>query len=70
MDVKKKGKKTINNEIVAKIAEIKKGESLIITTQDWKMKTRPGQNILRRRTGREFTVQMLKDETGWKITAL
>ena len=70
IEVKKKGKKTRNNEAFEKIAAIKVGSFIVFKKKDWHMKTQPGSHLLRRRLGREFQVQTLKDDSGWKITAL
>lgn len=70
IEVKKKGKKTRNNEAIEKISALKKGEFIVLSKKDWKMKTLPGSHLLRRRLSREFQVNTLKDESGWKITAL
>lgn len=70
IEVKKKGKKRINNEAFEKIENLKSGEFLIVTKEEWKMKTIPGSHLMRRRLLREFKVETLKDDSGWKITAL
>lgn len=70
IEVKKKGKKTRNNEAFEKIAALKSGEFIVFKKKDWHMKTLPGSHLFRRRLLREFQVQTLKDDSGWKITAL
>ena len=70
VQVKKPGRKPANPEAFAKIAAVKKGDSIIVLRKDWTIKTPPGQHIIRRHTGREFKVETLADETGWKVTAI
>lgn len=70
IEVKKKGKKTRNNDAFETISALVEGEFIVIKKKDWKMKTLPGSHLLRRRLHREFQVQTLKDDSGWKITAL
>lgn len=70
VEVKKKGKKTRNNSAFEKIALVKKGDFIILKNKDWEMKTPIGANIIRRRTGKEFKVETLADDSGWKVTAL
>lgn len=70
VEVKKKGKPTKNNEAFEKIAAINVGEFIVITKGGWSMGTLPGSHLIRRRLGREFKVETLKDDSGWKITAL
>jgi hypothetical protein len=70
VQVKKKGRKPSNAEAFSKINAVKKGGSLIITRGEWRIKTVPGQHIIRRHTGREFKVETLADDSGWKVTAL
>ena len=65
-----KGKKTRNNEAFELINTAQPGSSIIILKGDWKMKTLPGMNIIRRRINREFKVETLNDFSGWRITAL
>lgn len=69
-EVVKKGKKARNNEAFKLINEVKTGESMILLKEDWKFKTLPGKNNIRRRLKREFKMETLTDGTGWKITAL
>jgi len=68
--VKRPGRKPANPEMFAKIAAVKVGESIIIKRKDWTIKTVPGQHIIRRHTGREFKVESLADDSGWKVTAI
>ena len=70
IEVKKKGKRTRNNEAFEKIAALTAGEFIVIKKEDWGMKTLPGSHLLRRRLNREFQVNTLKDDSGWLITAL
>lgn len=70
VEVKKKGKKTRNDAAFEKINKLAKGEFCVITKEEWKMGTIPGQHLIRRRIHREFKVETLKDDSGWKITAL
>lgn len=70
VEVKKKGKKTRNNAAFEKINTVKVGEFIVLKKEEWDMGTLPGAHIIRRRLGREFKVETLKDETGWVITAL
>lgn len=70
VEVKKKGKKTRNNECFERIKAVGKGEFIIITKEEWDMKTLPGSHLIRRRLHLEFKVETLKDDSGWKITAL
>jgi hypothetical protein len=70
LEIKKKGKRTKNNESFEKIAKLKKGEFVVITNKDWGMSTLPGKHLIRRRLNREFKVETLKDDSGWVITAL
>ncbi len=69
-EVVPKGKRTRNNEAFELINGVEPGCSVIMLRGDWKMRTIPGMNIIRRRTGREFKVETLKDFSGWKLTAL
>ena len=68
--VKKKGRRPRNKEAFDKIDELKQGEFMILLKGDWNLKTLPGAHIIRRYTNREFKVETLMDETGWRITAL
>jgi len=68
--VKKPGRKPAHPEGFAKIAAVKKGDFIVIKTEDWPIKTKPGQHIIRKHTGREFKVETLEDGSGWKVTAL
>lgn len=68
--VKKPGRKPAHPEGFAKIAAVKKGSFIIITAKEWPIKTKPGQHIIRKHTGREFKVEALADGSGWKVTAL
>lgn len=70
IEVKKKGKKTRNNTAFEKINAVKKGDFIILTKEEWDMSTLPGAHIIRRRLNREFKVETLKDDSGWKISAL
>lgn len=70
IQVKKPGRKPANPEMFAKIGAVKVGEAIIIKRKDWTIKTVPGQHIIRRHTGREFKVETLADDSGWRITAL
>lgn len=70
IQVKKKGRKPSNAEAFEKIANVKKGNFITITRAEWNIKTVPGQHIIRRHTGREFKVETLADDSGWKVTAL
>ena len=68
--VKKRGRKPAHPEGFAKIGAVKAGGFIVIKKKDWPMKTKPGQHIIRKHTGREFKAEMLADESGWKVTAL
>lgn len=68
--VKRKGRKPSNSAAFARIAAVKKGQSIIVTRPEWHIKTVPGQHIIRRHTGREFKVETLADDSGWRVTAL
>ena len=70
IQVKKTGRRSINTKAFETISKIKKGSFIIFPKKDWKLMTLPGAHILRRHTGREFQVQTLLDDSGWKITAL
>ena len=70
VDVKKKGKPTSNNAAFEKINAVEHGNFTIITKEEWDMGTIPGQHLIRRRLNREFKVETLADDSGWKITAL
>jgi len=70
IELKKPGRKVQDPETMKKITGLKTAESLVVKKKDWKIKTAPGQHVLRRRTGREFTVSTLADDSGWLITAL
>lgn len=69
-EVKKRGHKTKNDSTFSLVSKLALGESYILTKEEWAMKTLPGMHLFRRRTGKEFRVQTLKDNSGWKITAL
>lgn len=66
----KKGRKPTNQDAFDKVGALKKGESLVIKKKDWKIKTPPGKNILRRHIGREYEVATLADKSGWFVKAL
>ena len=68
--VKKPGRKPAHPEGFAKIAAVKTGNFIVIKTEEWPIKTKPGQHIIRKHTGREFKVETLEDGSGWKVTAL
>lgn len=68
--VKKKGRKPSNAAAFERIAAVKKGQSILVTRAEWRIKTVPGQHIIRRHTGREFKVETLADDSGWRVTAL
>lgn len=68
--VKRKGRKPSNAKAFDRISKVKKGDSIIVTRDEWQIKTVPGQHIIRRHTGREFRVETLLDDSGWKVTAL
>lgn len=68
--VKKPGRKPAHPEGFARIAAVKTGNFIIIKTEEWPIKTKPGQHIIRKHTGREFKVEALEDGSGWKVTAL
>lgn len=70
IEVKKKGKKTSNNKAFEKLSELKPGSFIVVLKKDWGMKTVPGSHLIRRRLKREFKVETLKDDSGWKVTAL
>lgn len=70
IEVKKKGKPTTNNVAFEKIRALEVGQYLIITKKEWAMSTIPGAHLIRRRLNREFLVETLSDDSGWKITAL
>ena len=70
IQVKRPGRKPSNPEAFAKIAAVKTGKSIVILRKDWTIKTPPGQHIIRRHTDREFRVETLSDDSGWKVTAL
>lgn len=70
IETKKPGRKTSNAEALKKIVALKTGDSIVIKKKEWNTKTRPGQHMLRKQTGREFEVSTLLDETGWLVTAL
>lgn len=68
--VKKAGRKPSNKTAFDAISLIPSGSFLIFKKKNWKLKTLPGAHILRRNLNREFKVETLEDESGWKITAL
>lgn len=70
IEVKKRGPGTPNKKAIDKINKLKKGEHLILKKKEWLLATLPGAYILRSHLNREFKVQTLVDESGWKITAL
>lgn len=70
IQVKKKGRKPSNVEAFKKINAVKKGDFIIIKRDEWQMQTVPGQHVIRRHTNREFRVETLADDSGWKVTAL
>lgn len=70
IEVKKKGKKTKNDSAFDKLTVLAKGQFIVITNKEWTMKTKPGKHLIRRRLGREFMVETLQDDSGWRITAL
>jgi len=70
LEVKKKGRKPANAAAYSKIAAVKKGQSIVIPRSEWSIRTVPGQHMLRRNIGREFRVETLADDSGWRVTAL
>lgn len=69
-EVKKRGAKTPNEKALKLINAIEKGDSMILETKEWVIVTPPGAHILRRHLNREFRVEALIDDSGWKVTAL
>jgi len=69
-EVKKRGAKTPNEKALKIINAIEKGQSQILDKREWVIVTPPGAHILRRHLNREFKVESLIDDSGWKITAL
>ena len=67
---KKKGRGFTNNKILTKINELNEGEFIVVKNKEWKMKTPLGAYVLRRRLAREFRVECLADNSGYKVTAL
>ena len=70
IEVKKPGRKSPNQVAFDKINTLEQGEHMIFPKEEWLLKTLPGANILRRHLNREFKVETLKDDSGWRITAL
>lgn len=70
IQTKKPGRKFENPFLIARLKELKKGQSMTIRREDWPLKTRPGRYVLRRQTGREYDSRTLADDSGWLITAL
>lgn len=70
IQVKRAGRKPTNEKAFNLIAAIKKGKFIIVLAKDWNLKTSPGRHIIRKHTGREFKVESLIDNSGWKCTAL
>lgn len=71
LKVKKRGRQLTEFAAIQKIANLKFGQSTVIRKDQWTaLKTKPGQHMLRRHTGREFKVETLESETGWRVTAL
>ena len=68
IEVKKRGQQNTNNEAFSKINELNENEYIIIKNTQWKMKTPLTSYLLRRRLSREFKVERLLDDTGWKVT--
>lgn len=68
--IKKPGRKFGNPFLIARLNELKKGQSMTISREDWPLKTRPGRYVLRRQTGREFDSRTLADDSGWLVTAV
>lgn len=70
IEVKKPGRKSTNKKAFDMLLDTPKGDFIVIKKKDWTIKTKPGQHLIRKRTGREFKVETLVDESGWKCTAL
>lgn len=70
VSVKKPGRKFENPFLIARLKDLKKGESMTILREDWPLKTRPGRYVLRRQTGREYDSRTLADDSGWLVTAV
>jgi len=70
IEVKKRGPGTPNKKAIEKIGNLKVGEHLILTKEEWLTVTPPGANVFRHFLNREFKIQTLVDDSGWKITAL
>ena len=68
--VKKRGRPPKNSGAFITINEIPVGEWLILYRDAWFLRTPPGAHLLRKRLNREFKVETLADDSGWKITAL
>ena len=68
--VMKRGRPAKDDKIFKEFLKLKKGSFMILTKEAWNYKTLPGAHIIRRHTNREFKVETLVDETGWKVTAL
>lgn len=70
VQIKKPGRKFENPFLLARLKDLKKGNTMKILREDWPLKTRPGRYVLRRQTGREFDSRTLADDSGWLVTAL
>lgn len=66
MQVKKKGRKPINDRAFTKIREAGRKE-VLVTRKEWKLVTPPGAYILRKYLKAEYQVQTLIDDSGWVI---
>ena len=68
IEVKKKGKPFTNKKAYNRLDKLSVGNSLHMSKKDWLLVTPPGAWLLRKRLGKEFTVQTFADDTGWLIS--
>lgn len=66
MEVKRKGRKPINDLAFKKIKDAGKKE-IHISAKEWKLVTLPGAYILRQYLKAEYKVQTTIDDKGWVI---
>ena len=66
MEVKRKGRRPINEEAFEKIRRAGNKE-VLIKKEEWNLATPPGAHILRKVLNEEYQVNTLLDDSGWII---
>ncbi len=66
MDIKKRGRKRINQAAFDAILAAGKNE-IIIKKKNWKLVTPPGSHLLRKYLKKEYRVNTLANDSGWIV---